>query len=332
MNFSNKEVLTGTGLKPLYDETISEVVYSDETKNTNLNLQMKDCQESIKQLQNTVDGMETNLINKFFPVNHVLMTKDSRNPETMIKNTKWSLDCKGCYIVGVNPDDIKFNTAKQGGSETINMSHLHTVDNHTHGMTHSHSVNDHTHSIPAHNHAIDAHSHTYSHTHGVNDHSHTVSNHAHSTGGHTLTVDEMPAHAHNISNYNPSPGCWNWYPSRGEHGVFVDKSDLPIPTHGAIIGMDNTGGNGSHGHGDTGGSTPGTNVVGLSTNSQSGNTTNGVGLVTSIVQSLASGASSSATNNSRADTDGSSPTTNSALSIIDNLPRYQTLYIWRRVS
>lgn len=94
------------------------------------------------------------------------------------------------------------------------------------------------------------------HTHTSAAHTHTIAGHVHSTGNHTLTVAEMPSHAHNVIALNKSDS--GYLPSNGNGAEFVlsynDTTFYTPSTRGwnNPILMNATGGSGAHNHGNTG--------------------------------------------------------------------------------
>lgn len=78
------------------------------------------------------------------------------------------------------------------------------------------------------------------HTHTSAAHTHTIAGHVHSTGNHTLTVDEIPSHAHGGVR-RQSVGT----AGSGSTGTSTSSADTNYYT-------DYTGGNGAHNHGNTG--------------------------------------------------------------------------------
>ena len=85
---------------------------------------------------------------------------------------------------------------------------------------------------------------------GTATHTHTSAAHIHTTAGHTLTVSEMPSHNHNVK-----------MPPYLYAQVSTGNSAIAPNTSGAVAvytySTTNTGGGGSHSHGDTGSTTPG---------------------------------------------------------------------------
>lgn len=87
------------------------------------------------------------------------------------------------------------------------------------------------------------------------------STHSHTTAGHTLTVSEMPSHTHiqNAHNHTQHPETWmNCAPKDGmipSSGSFYAQALTATYYTGSTTATNqNTGGNGSHSHGNTGSS------------------------------------------------------------------------------
>lgn len=71
--------------------------------------------------------------------------------------------------------------------------------------------------------------------------------HLHSTGNCTLTVEQIPAHSHNITN-----DFYKYSYSYGVNGQVYKESGTPLQTN--TISTHNTGGGKAHNHGNTGSS------------------------------------------------------------------------------
>ena len=73
-----------------------------------------------------LDAIDTKIDNaisgnnkKIYPLHSLKMTFDNVNPGTYITGTTWTLQAKGCTLIGVNPEDKDFKTARMyGGSKT----------------------------------------------------------------------------------------------------------------------------------------------------------------------------------------------------------------------
>lgn len=253
-------------------------------------------------IQSVINESDALLINKLYPVNSVKMTFTDINPGNTIPNTVWTLISQGRYLRGVDPSDGNLNTAKIGGSNTINTAHTHYINAHSHTLNHTHTIPDHAHTID--------------HAHSINGHSHTVNNHTHSTGGHTLSIAEMPSHTHDIGINDGQMGFVGGgaaHPNTHDAGITCDGHSY---RGGKTIWNNKTGGGGSHSHGDTGGSAPGTNDVGLTTNTGGGwSSTTGLWA-----------------NDCGGYTGGVDMNTNAGGGAIDVQPVYQTVYVWRRIA
>ena len=90
-------------------------------------------------------------------------------------------------------------------------------------------------------------------------HAHTVNSHAHTTAGHILSATEIPAHSHGVSlNVSRTDSEVAGY-GLGKTSGFLNRV-LVNGSAGNKLTINNTGGNGSHSHGNTGSSAPATNV------------------------------------------------------------------------
>lgn len=115
----------------------------------------------MKEYVNSKTGSNLTL-EKIYPIGSVYISVNGTNPSSLFGGT-WVAWGAGRVPVGVNAGDGDFGQVeKTGGGKSINLSHNHNVNAHSHNMEHIHTVN-------AHNHA---------------------------TANHTLTIAEMPKHQH----------------------------------------------------------------------------------------------------------------------------------------
>lgn len=104
------------------------------------------------------------------------------------------------------------------------------------------------------------HTHTYAHTHGVPGVAHT-----HTTGNHTLTISEIPSHAHKTGIQQQN--SWNETFTGGNTAqVLFDQTTGKDTT--------STGGSGAHNHGNTGSTTPSATTTNSQSTSTSGSSSN----------------------------------------------------------
>ena len=232
--------------------------------------------------------LNDNVLLRAYPVGTIYMSTNEVNPGTLFGGT-WEAWGSGRMPMSVNASDSNFNEVeKEGGS----ISHTHASPQHTHG------INAHSHTM-AHTHTINSHSHTMEHTH-------TGPSHTHTTGDCTLTINQIPAHRHNVelgyeleSNYN-------------------NLFKVGFGTAGfRTLASSSQGGGAAHNHGSTGASGTG-NTGGASVDN-----TGGSGTLTSNGSGAANtGGATLTTNNSDAANTGSA----------SSLPPYITCYMWKRVA
>lgn len=259
-------------------------------------------------------ALMADVISMIYPIGSVKITFTNVNPGTTISGTTWTLISQGKYIRGVDPNNSSLNTAKTGGSNSINLSHNHSIAAHTHTLNHTHTIASHTHTI--------------GHSHSVPGHAHTVNSHAHSTSGVTLSTTHMPSHGGHVAPWRSSRGQFG---EAGRNGVYIltgqagqgqRSGDWEVTAFDIYFGNELVprceiyGGDASHAHGNTGASAPATNSVALTTASGGGNS-GGTALTT------ASGGGT---------TTGTALTTSSWNSTKTIEPEYQTLYFWRRTA
>jgi hypothetical protein len=75
-------------------------------------------------------------------------------------------------------------------------------------------------------------------------HTHTGASHIHTTAGHTLVISEMPSHNHNQR--------------QNSNECVIGSGERPLGSLTSSFNTASTGGGGSHSHGDTGATSPGT--------------------------------------------------------------------------
>ena len=86
-------------------------------------------------LTNSLNNSLTNMGKTLFPVGSIFFTTVNKNPGTFIGGT-WVAWGSGRVPVGINTSDSNFNTVeKTGGAKTVNLSHSHTVNSHSHVQT-----------------------------------------------------------------------------------------------------------------------------------------------------------------------------------------------------
>ncbi len=75
------------------------------------------------------------IANVMCPVGHILMSTRNVNPGTYLGGT-WVAWGSGRVPVGVSTDDADYSASERtGGAKTLNLSHSHTVNGHTHGLS-----------------------------------------------------------------------------------------------------------------------------------------------------------------------------------------------------
>jgi hypothetical protein len=87
-------------------------------------------------------------------IGDVVLNIDGTNPATKYGYGTWVQIGQGKMLVGQNPSDPDFDTAEEtGGSKTVDLSHQHNLQDHTHSYT---DVLNHTHTVsitdPGHTH------------------------------------------------------------------------------------------------------------------------------------------------------------------------------------
>lgn len=82
----------------------------------------------------THDYLDFNLFNRIFPIGSIYMNINSTNPSEYFGGT-WVQWGSGRVPVGVDPMQSEFNNVeKTGGTKTVDLSHSHTVNSHSHSL------------------------------------------------------------------------------------------------------------------------------------------------------------------------------------------------------
>lgn len=83
----------------------------------------------------THDYLDFNLFNRIFPIGSIYMNINSTNPSEYFGGT-WVQWGSGRVPVGVDSMQSEFNYAeKTGGTKTVDLSHSHTVNSHSHPLS-----------------------------------------------------------------------------------------------------------------------------------------------------------------------------------------------------
>lgn len=180
-------------------------------------------------------------VHPYYPIGAIYLSVSDTNPSQWFGGT-WELIAQGRTLVGVDTTQTEFNTVKKTGGEKTHKLTVAELASHTHKFTGS----SHTHSVGA-------------HSHGLNSHTHTYSKSATTSGSTTLTVDQIPSHAHNIGR----SGVYN---SAG-YGGFSQSTGNAEP-----FSTGSTGGGKGHTHSITLSSTNSGAASGSTANSSAFNT------------------------------------------------------------
>lgn len=119
-------------------------------------------------LAQEVSSLNSSFLNKTYPIGSIYMSVNAVNPKTLFGGT-WIAWGTGRIPVGLDTGQTEFNiTEKTGGTKTINLSHSHTSNAHTHTTGNcTLSIGQ----LPVHNHYIDSNSgntnNSGSHVHGL---------------------------------------------------------------------------------------------------------------------------------------------------------------------
>lgn len=116
----------------------------------------------------------TDILERAYPVNSIFLST-SLSTVSQVHDAlggTWEVYGEGRTLIGVgegtdaNNSSITYRANSTGGVYTVDLSHKHTVNSHSHTMAHTHTVNSHSHTM-AHTHTVNSHSHTMAHTHGT---------------------------------------------------------------------------------------------------------------------------------------------------------------------
>lgn len=97
----------------------------------------------------TVDPITSNvnyntILNLVYPVGSLYLSTNSTDPSTLFGGT-WEAFAKGKTLVGIDSDQVEFDTVEKSGGEKSHVLTINELPSHGHSFTGS----SHTHSIPA---------------------------------------------------------------------------------------------------------------------------------------------------------------------------------------
>lgn len=324
----------------------------------------------IYNLRDLLALLETELLDRTYPVGAIYMSVSSTSPATLFGGT-WVSWGAGRVPVSVNTSDSLFNTAEKTGGykDAIVVAHTHTLV-HTHTMAHTHTGPAHTHTM-AHTHTGPAHTHTMAHTHTVSAHTHTMG-HVHPGPSHTHNISGNVAtaggHTHGVSGTTVSAGEHSHYTyyhaSQVPNGTLKRGGPFDVSeSSGKSPATTSSAGNHTHSFSATSSSAgthdhafsglalaSGTNNTGqastTSTGSAGGGSTGAASATSTGSAGTGNTGGSSATNtgsagtgntggSSAANTGAASATTTSSTgdaAANRNLPPYITCYMWKRTA
>ena len=134
---------------------LSGISSNIQTQINNLNIQLNTTDEALGDLNNVLQNLSSQvsgIMSKVYPVGSIYFTTVNTNPRQLFGFGTWTLWGSGRVPLGVNTGDNDFSTAeKTGGTKTVNASHSHTVNSHTHSTgNHMLTVNE----MPQHRHDV----------------------------------------------------------------------------------------------------------------------------------------------------------------------------------
>jgi hypothetical protein len=171
-------------------------------------------------------------------------------------------DCRRCVPMGSALSGTGSLTSQPpgmgsvGGSHTLDLRHVHTVNSHTHTVaSHSHTVNAHSHSVSSHTHTIQ--------TDGAHDHGFLGLG---GPGPHVTSPNALGTRAAATSSGSTFQALYlPGYNTGNSSTAFLDMEDAGLHGHGGATGAAAPG---------TDSQSPGTNSVGLTTDATSPGTGN----------------------------------------------------------
>lgn len=285
---------------------------------------------------------------KKYHIGRIIINTSGTNPSDYLGFGNWEQYGKGKVLVGLNSDDVDFNTIdKTGGQKTVTLT-VSQMPQHTHtftGNSHSHTLNSHTHSIN-----ITSGNQSANHTHSVGAHAHGLNSHTHTyakpntptgkasgnTGSTTLTVSQIPSHRHEglvwynggqIISFTRSSGTTTGYGLTFTSSAKVYGEDsIQTAYSGGGTGHTHTLNEHTHTIGTTStnsGAASGNtaNSTAFNSGSNSANHTHSVSGTSGASSGNTGSATQSGTNSNTGNGEGH-----------NNLQPYVVVYFWRRIS
>ena len=261
-----------------------------------------------------VNPSNQTICNLIYPVGSIYMSVNSTSPETLFGGT-WS-QLKDRFLLGAGDTYTAGNT---GGAASQSYTPAGSVGGHTLTVdeipSHAHGLNSHKHSVGAHSHGLNSHTHTYSKVDSP-----TGGPSTNTSGSTTLTVDQMPTHAHVLRGRSASGSV------TGGYGLITGSGDAITEGYGNAVYLsavcENKGGSTGHTH-TLSSHTHTTSTTSTNTGAASGSTANST--------AFDSGA---ATGDTASKGGGGSHThgfTGTAATI-NTMPPYLAVYMWKRTA
>ena len=245
------------------------------------------------------------LLEYLHPINSVYMSYDNVDPSTIFGG-EWQR-IKGRFLVGVDEDDNTFNDAGVSGGEKVTTLDITQIPSHSHVFTGQTIA--HTHSATSANNSQQTTSSTsISHTHGGTTDSKNISH------THTGTTSTNGSHKHNTQGYRQLAKDEYVIGTRNGMARNNIKTD-PVDSNNPIQSS------GSHNHTFTTSSSGGSHTHSFTTGSAGGSHTHTVAAHNHSVTVA----------NSNILPKGTISETGESQSH-NNLPPYETVYMWRRIA